>query len=71
MKNRMAGMDFGLFIALLVMMGFGIVLVYSSSFALAQQRFGGADFFLARQSIRVLIAIGAFMLFVKNMNYQS
>lgn len=68
MKNRMAGMDFGLFIALLVMMGFGIVLVYSSSFALAQQRFGGADFFLARQSIRVLFAIVAFMIFV-NVDY--
>ena len=68
MKNGMAQMDMGLFTALLVMMGFGIVLVYSSSFALAQHKFGGADFFLARQAGRALIAIAGFMVFV-NVDY--
>ncbi len=64
----MAKMDMGLFTALLIMLGFGIVLVYSSSFALAQLKFGGADFFLARQSIRALIAIVCFMIFI-NVDY--
>jgi cell division protein FtsW len=68
MRSRMAQMDMGLFTALLVMLGFGIVLVYSSSFALAQQRYGGSDFFLARQSIRALIAIACFMIFI-NVDY--
>lgn len=68
MKNRMGQMDMGLFTAVLVMLGFGIVLVYSSSFALAEQKFGGADFFLARQSIRALLAIVCFMVFV-NVDY--
>ena len=68
MSGRMARMDIGLFTALLVMLGFGIVFVYSSSFALAQYRFGGSDFFLARQAIRALLAIGSFMLFI-NIDY--
>ncbi len=68
MKNRLGQMDMGLFTAVLVMLGFGIVLVYSSSFALAEQKFGGADFFLARQSIRALLAIVFFMVFV-NVDY--
>lgn len=68
MKIRIAQMDMGLFTAILVMLGFGIVLVYSSSFALAQLKFGGADFFLARQSVRALLAIAFFMVFV-NVDY--
>ena len=68
MNNRMARMDIGLFIAVLVLLGFGIVFVYSSSFAVAQQRFGGSDFFLARQTIRALLAIASFMIFI-NVDY--
>ncbi|HLV32442.1 MAG TPA: putative peptidoglycan glycosyltransferase FtsW [Chitinispirillaceae bacterium] len=68
MNNRMARMDIGLFIAVLVLLGFGIVFVYSSSFAVAQQRFGGSDFFLARQTIRALLAIISFMVFI-NVDY--
>src|SRR5690554_776519 len=68
MNNRMARMDIGLFVAVLVLLGFGIVFVYSSSFAVAQQRFGGSDFFLARQTIRALLAIISFMVFI-NVDY--
>jgi cell division protein FtsW len=58
----------GLFAAVFVLLGLGIVLVYSSSFAVAEHRFGGADFFLVRQSIRALLAITGFMLFI-NIDY--
>jgi cell division protein FtsW len=68
MKIKIAQMDMGLFTAVLVMLGFGIVLVYSSSFALAQLKYGGADFFLARQSIRALLAIAFFTIFI-NVDY--
>ena len=68
MNNRMARMDIGLFTALLIMLGFGIVFVYSSSFALAQYRFGGSDFFLARQTVRAVLAIVSFMIFI-NVDY--
>lgn len=68
MNNRMARMDIGLFIAVLVLLGFGIVFVYSSSFAVAQHRFGGSDFFLARQTIRAILAIISFMIFI-NVDY--
>ncbi len=68
MSNRMARMDFGLFSVVLLMLGFGIVIVYSSSFALAQWRFGGSDFFLARQTVRALLALASFMFFI-NVDY--
>ncbi len=45
-------------------MGFGIVFVYSSSFAIAQQKFGGSDFFLARHIIRVLMGLFCFLVFI-------
>lgn len=68
MSKGMARMDMGLFIALLLMIGFGIVLVYSSSFALASERFGGSEFFFARQMVRALIALAGFMVFI-NVDY--
>ncbi len=68
MNNRMARIDFGLFCVVLLMLGFGIVIVYSSSFALAQWRFGGSDFFLSRQTVRALLALASFMFFI-NVDY--
>ncbi len=68
MSNRMARIDFGLFGVVLLMLGFGIVIVYSSSFALAQWRFGGSDFFLSRQTVRALLALASFMFFI-NVDY--
>lgn len=68
MSKGMARMDISLFVALLVMLGAGLVLVYSSSFALAEQRFGGSEFFFARQMFRALLALGLFMIFV-NVDY--
>ena len=67
-SKGMARMDMGLFVALLLMLGFGIVLVYSSSFALAEQRFGGSEFFFARQMVRALFALAGFMVFI-NVDY--
>jgi cell division protein FtsW len=61
-------MDIWLFGAALLLLGLGIVLVYSSSFAVAQKNFGGADFFLSRQVMRALLAIGCFMIFI-NVDY--
>ncbi|MDO5575681.1 MAG: putative peptidoglycan glycosyltransferase FtsW [Fibrobacter sp.] len=68
MNDRMVRMDIGLFVAVLILLGFGIVFVYSSSFAVAQHKFGGSDFFLARQTIRALLAIASFMIFI-NVDY--
>ncbi len=61
-------MDLGIFGLSLLMLGFGVVLVYSSSFAVAQQKYGGADFFLARQAIRAIIALVCFVVFI-NVDY--
>lgn len=68
MGKGVTRMDMGLFIALLLMLGFGIVLVYSSSFAVAEQRFGGSEFFFSRQMVRALIALAGFMIFI-NVDY--
>jgi cell division protein FtsW len=68
MNARRGTMDWPLFAAILLILGFGIVLVYSSSFALGQQKYGGADFFLARQSVRALMAIICFMVCI-NVDY--
>jgi cell division protein FtsW len=70
MNGRQQGMDWPLFGAVLLMLGFGIVLVYSSSFALSQHKYGEADFYLARQSIRALFAIACFMICI-NVDYHQ
>jgi cell division protein FtsW len=63
-------MDMGLFIATLALLGIGIVLVYSSSFAVAHRNFGGSDFFLFRQLTRALIALVCFTFFI-NIDYHK
>jgi cell division protein FtsW len=68
LHERFGRMDMGVFLAVLALLGFGVVLVYSSSFALAQDKFGGEGFFLSRQVVRVLIAIVCFMVFI-NVDY--
>ena len=68
MHEKWSRMDIGIFVSSLVMVGLSIVLVYSSSFAVAQHSFGGADFFLARQVIRAAIALVCFMIFI-NVDY--
>ncbi|MDG5814897.1 putative lipid II flippase FtsW [Chitinispirillales bacterium ANBcel5] len=68
MNAKFGKIDFGLFAATLLLLGLGVVLVYSSSFALAHQRFGGADFFLSRQAYRALLALLCFIFFI-NIDY--
>ena len=68
MSKGIIRMDTALFVALLIMLGFGLVLVYSSSFALAEVRFGGSEFFFARQMVRALLALAGFMIFI-NVDY--
>ncbi|MBD3420983.1 MAG: stage V sporulation protein E [Chitinivibrionales bacterium] len=64
-KQNASPMTFGIIAAVLFLVGCGIVLVYSSSFVLAQAKYGGSDFFLARQAIRAAIAFLCFLVFMK------
>ena len=68
MHEKWSRMDIGIFVSSLVMLGLSIVLVYSSSFAVAQDKFGGADFFLSRQIVRAALALVCFMIFI-NVDY--
>jgi len=70
MIARQKSLDWPLFAAILLLLGFGIVLVYSSSFALSQHKYGGADFYLARQSVRALLALACFMICI-NVDYHK
>lgn len=66
-------MDFGLFAALLLMLGFGLVLVYSSSFAIGLETVkfkNSSEYFVSRQMIRALLALAGFMVFV-NVDYHA
>ncbi|MBD3320113.1 MAG: putative lipid II flippase FtsW [Chitinivibrionales bacterium] len=67
-NERIRKMDIGLFISSLLLLACGIVLVYSSSFALASVKYGDGYFFLARQAVRALVAIAGFMIFI-NVDY--
>ena len=68
MNERLSRMDMGVFTVSLIMLGFSMVLVYSSSFAVAQTRYGGSDFFLERQFVRVILALICFVVF-SNVDY--
>lgn len=65
MTTRMTRSDIEVLLVSLLLTGFGIVFVYSSSFAVAQQRFGGGDFFLARHVVRAFMALVCLFLFMK------
>ena len=71
MTNNIGKMDLGLFVATLTLLGFGIVLVYSSSFVVATDpKYGGSgpDYFFSRQVIRALLAVVCFTFFI-NIDY--
>jgi cell division protein FtsW len=69
MMSKGAKMDTGLFVATLLLLGLGIVLVYSSSFAVAYGKNIGANYFLFRQVTRALIALLLFTFFI-NVDYR-
>ncbi|MDR2591271.1 MAG: putative lipid II flippase FtsW [Chitinispirillales bacterium] len=69
MISRVAKMDVGLFVATLLLLGLGIVLVYSSSFAVAYGKNLGENYFLFRQITRALIAVLLFTVFI-NVDYR-
>jgi len=63
MMERLKKLDVGILFATLVLVVFGIVFVYSSSFAVAEHRFGGGDFFLSRQAFRAVLGLLCFLVF--------
>ncbi len=67
-NDRILKIDWSILGFSLLLLGFGVVFVYSSSFAVAQQRFGGADFFLGRQITRALFGLICMVFFV-NFDY--
>jgi cell division protein FtsW len=68
--QKMAKADRWMLMISLILMGLGIVFVYSSSFVIAQERFGGADYFLGRHVIRGLLALACFIVFM-NIDYHN
>lgn len=56
-KNLYTGYDVGLLFPVLFLVGVGIVMIYSASYALAFNKFGSGYFFLKKQALFALIGI--------------
>ena len=61
--------DYSMLFIVLFLLGFGLVMIYSTSSYTAQTRFGTATFFLRKQTIPVLLGIGM-MLFISRLDYR-
>jgi len=62
--------DYGILIAVLALVGIGMVMIYSSSCILAQERFGDSFHFLKRQALFAVVGI-VLMLGAMNLPYGS
>lgn len=60
--------DYTLLFIVLFLVGFGLVMIYSTSSYEAAQSFGGSTYFLKKQLIAVILGLAA-MIFVANVNY--
>ncbi|MFH1760457.1 MAG: putative lipid II flippase FtsW [bacterium] len=63
--NRAGTFDNTLLTAVMILIGFGMVMVYSSSSIIAEDKFGSANFFLLKQLVRVGIALTVFIVVVR------
>ncbi len=61
--NKSNAMDRGIVITVLILMAFGIVFVYSSSFPIASSKFHGEFFFVSRHIQRLVVGLVMMILF--------
>ena len=64
MKKLSLSMDLWLLAATMALIGIGIVMVYSASFAVAGERFGGGSFFIVRHLARLGLGLLGFFIAV-------
>ncbi len=69
MLKATGNMDKVILSLVLLLMAFGIIFVYSSSFPVAEFRFSGATFFVKRQAQRAIMALFALFVFSR-LNYR-
>ncbi len=67
-KEHKKSYDLGLLLITLALMGIGLVMLYSSSSIIAQQRFGDSMYFVKKQIIFTMVGI-AVLIFSKNLPY--
>ena len=70
MASRWLAVDKTLFATSVAMIGFGLLMVYSASFPLSQQRWGNDTYFLMHQSVAAVIGL-AVMLVVLRIDYHA
>ena len=63
------GLDYFLLFSVLVLVGIGVVMVYSASSAVAQARFGSSLYFFKKQAILAAAGVGA-LFFFKQFDYR-
>lgn len=64
MENRW-GLDFFLLTMVLILLTVGVVMVYSASHFIAEKKFDSPNFFLLRQVVWSVVAIGALLVFAR------
>lgn len=69
MLKQSGSIDKSILTVVLLLMAFGVIFVYSSSFPVAELRFSGATFFVKRQAQRAIMAVGA-LFFFSQLNYK-
>ena len=62
--NRMRDLDYSLLIAILLLAGFGLIMVYSSSSTLAYLNYGTTDYFFIRQLRSLLLGLVLLFIFI-------
>lgn len=68
--ERLRQYDYGILIAVLALVGVGMVMIYSSSCILAQERFGDSFHFLKRQALFAVLGI-VLMIAAMNFPYEN
>lgn len=62
--------DWSLFTAVVALVGFGLVVMYSASSVVAEHKYGHSTYFLLRQSVAAVVAF-LIMMYLKNRNYRD
>src|ERR1700759_2111264 len=68
--RRAGAPDYTIMVTAIALVVIGLIFVYSASFAIALAEFDNPDYFLIRQTLSAVLAVGA-MFFMMKFDYQN